>query len=319
MQILNTNYMIKKTHSNEYLHNINFRNEIQLEKNYYKIEDLKKILKICKNKKMLDDDKLQSTQLIIDKLISDKYEYDVLINKDFLKNTIEKFINFFKDFEINISSRFLNTFLNLNKNTRINYIINYFRLMNDSDVEIISKKFTSPEFKQLNETIDLLLYKYNYCLTKINNRLKIYFGEPGTGKTTKALKETNLCIVCNNSMIPSDLMENFKFNNGKPGFEKSDLWLAMEQGKKIIFDEINLLPFDSLRFLQSLLDNKEKINYKGIEINIKDGFEIIGTMNLELGNTIYTLPEPLVDRCSDIVEFKLNLDDLMSYSFQNLD
>ena len=319
MQILNTRYMIKKTHSGEFLHNINDKFEIQIEENYNKIIDLQKILKICKNKKMPHEDKFHNAYTLINRLLTEKYDNAINVSKKFVKETLDKFTNFFKDFEINISSRFLNTVLNLDKNNRCNYIINYFKLMNDADTEIISKKITSPEFKKILDDINLLLYNYAYCLTKINNRLKIYFGEPGTGKTTKALEETNLCIVCNNSMIPSDLMENFKFDDGKPGFEKSDLWLAMEQGKKIVFDEINLLPFDSLRFLQSLLDNKQKINYKGLEINIKDGFEIIGTMNLELGNTIYTLPEPLVDRCSNIVEFKLNINDLINYSFQDLD
>jgi MoxR-like ATPase len=52
-----------------------------------------------------------------------------------------------------------------------------------------------------------------------------------------------------------------------------------------------------------LLDNKDKFIYKGRTINIADGFMVIGTMNLKVNGSVYSLPEPLIDRCADIVEY----------------
>ena len=89
----------------------------------------------------------------------------------------------------------------------------------------------------------------------------------------------------------------------------------MEEGQSIVLDEINLLPFDSIRFLQEILDGKTSFIYKGNTINIKDGFKIIGTMNLNLGGQTYPLPEPLVDRAEDIKEFILSDKSLADMAF----
>ena len=151
------------------------------------------------------------------------------------------------------------------------------------------------------------------CNKQINSRFKLYFGSAGTGKTTKAMQEANNnVIVCHSAMLPSDLMEDFKFHNGQPQFVESALYKAMTQGTKIVLDEINLLPFESLRFLQTILDNKSEIQYKGQTIKIKDGFQIIGTMNLIVNGSVFSMPEPLIDRACELREFKLIPDDLIS-------
>ena len=113
-------------------------------------------------------------------------------------------------------------------------------------------------------------------------------------------------------MLPSDLMEDFNFKDGKAEFNPSALCRAMTEGKTIVLDEINLLPFESLRFLQSILDNKSEIVYKGHVIEIKDGFQIIGTMNLHVNGCVYALPEPLIDRASELRKFTLTAKDLLS-------
>ena len=153
--------------------------------------------------------------------------------------------------------------------------------------------------------------QYGVPTSHINTRFKVYFGPAGTGKTTIAQEESeNRCIVCNSSMLPSDLMEDFIFKDGNPDFNPSLLWDCMEQGKTIVLDEINLLPFDSLRFLQGIVDGKTEFYYKNRPVHIHDGFQIIGTMNLSLGGMTYGLPEPLVDRCSDAKEFALSAEQL---------
>ena len=113
-------------------------------------------------------------------------------------------------------------------------------------------------------------------------------------------------------MLPADLMEDFVFVDGKATFKPSMLWRCMEEGKPITLDEINLLPFDSLRFLQGVLDGKTEFQYKGNTVHINDGFMVIGTMNLSVNGMVYGLPEPLVDRCADMQKFKLTADQLMS-------
>lgn len=211
------------------------------------------------------------------------------------------FLNFFNDFNFTPSFRFLNTLINLKNEA---YIGNYFALMNSPYAEDVRAKITSVEFQELEKKL------FNMVPTKkINNRLSIYFGTQGTGKTTRALEETNnCCVICNSSMSPAEIMEDFVFDEGKPTFQWSEFARAMMEGRPITLDEINLLPFETLRFLQGLLDNKPSFMYKGREVRIQDGFRIIGTMNLVVNGCTFGLPEPLVDRCSEIREFKMMSD-----------
>lgn len=215
------------------------------------------------------------------------------------------FLNFFNDFNFTPSFRFINTLVNLKNEA---YIGNYFALMNSPYAEDVRAKVTSVEFQELEKKL------FNMVPTKkINNRFSIYFGTQGTGKTTRALEETNnCCVICNSSMSPAEIMEDFVFDEGKPTFQWSEFARAMMEGRPITLDEINLLPFETLRFLQGLLDNKPSFMYKGREVRIKDGFRIIGTMNLVVNGCTFGLPEPLVDRCSEIREFKMMPDFLAS-------
>ena len=234
-----------------------------------------------------------------------------LTTEEILKRGVTNAMNFFKEFSFEPSFRFMNTFAikaSTSKESAKDYVVNYFSLMDNQFKGEIKGKMRSQEFKGIIDDIA----KYGAPTKTINNRLAIYYGSAGTGKTTLGMQEANnRCIVCNSSMLPSDLMEDFVFQDGKPTFQKSALWESMEQGKAIVFDEINLLPYDSLRFLQGILDGKAEVDYKGNIIPIKEGFKIIGTMNLSLGGMVYGLPEPLVDRCYDIKEFKLTPTQLM--------
>ena len=217
---------------------------------------------------------------------------------------LKKLMNFFTEFSFTPSFRFTNTlsYVAENKSAAKEYISNYFSLMDSSYTKEVSAKMNSREFDEILDKIA----QYDAPASPINSRFKVYFGSAGTGKTTIAQTESeNRCIVCNSSMLPADLMEDFIFKDGNPDFNPSLLWDCMEQGKTIVLDEINLLPFDSLRFLQGIVDGKSEFYYKNRPVHINDGFQIIGTMNLSLGGMVYGLPEPLVDRCCAIKEFKL--------------
>ena len=230
---------------------------------------------------------------------------------EYLTEAISKTINFFKEFEFEPNFRFINTLsfkAQKSNNEATSYINNYFSLIDNTYKSEIASKCKSQEFKEILK----LFHDYAKPSNHINQRFAVYYGSAGTGKTTLAMKESdNRCIVCNASMLPSDLMEDFVFSNGQPTFQKSNLWNCMENGLPIVFDEINLLPFDSLRFLQGILDGKKEFDYKGHKVTIADGFKIIGTMNLSIGGMIFGLPEPLIDRCADIQKFSLTAKQLL--------
>lgn len=231
--------------------------------------------------------------------------------KKAMVNGLENLTNFFSEFDFEPNFRFVNTLaLALAKSTKnaIDYVTDYFALTDNAYFNEVVAKMKSDEFKQILQTLSLV-----EPTKQINNRLKIYYGSQGTGKTTLAQSETEQrCVVCNSAMLPSDLMEDFIFIDGKATFSHSILWDCMEQGKAITFDEINLLPFDSLRFLQTILDGKKEFIYKGNTVKIADGFKIIGTMNLSVNGMVYNLPEPLVDRSEELRKFTLSAEDLMS-------
>lgn len=236
-----------------------------------------------------------------------KEEVSIAVD-DQLKRGLNNMINFFKEFNFAPSFRFVNTLARKGIEEAKQYVLNYFYLMDSPYAEEVSHKIDSPEFNGI-----LGDFFVREVTQAINKRFKVYYGAQGTGKTTQALEETaNRCIVCNASMMPADLMEDFTFDDGKAVFHPSALAKAMEMGEPITLDEINLLPFDSLRFLQGIFDGKSEFLYKGNTIHIADGFKVIGTMNLAINGAVYGLPAPLVDRCEDIESFELTADSLMN-------
>ena len=229
---------------------------------------------------------------------------------EYLQSALQRLMDFFKEFEFEPNFRFVNTLsimLARKKSCATDYIASYFELIDSPYKNEIKAKITSKEFKAI------LSDMAKVAPTKtVNQRFKLYYGSQGTGKTTIAQKESDgRCVVCNASMLPADLMEDFVFDSGSPTFNPSMLWKCMEEGKAIVLDEINLLPFDSLRFLQGILDGKKEFNYKGKVVHINDGFMVIGTMNLSVNGMIYGLPEPLVDRCMEMKKFSLDAKTLM--------
>ena len=243
--------------------------------------------------------------------INAKPETQAVIDRLLVQTTIQNIIDFFSEFEFEPNFRFINSFAyacNSSATDAKSYVANYFELTDSPYVNSIVEKMKSVEFETITNDLANIVPTH-----KVNNRFKLYYGSQGTGKTTQALKETmGNCMVCHSAMLPSDLMEDFKFDNGQATFIPSALQIAMTEGKAIVLDEINLLPFESLRFLQSILDGKQQFEYKGKTIVIKDGFKIIGTMNLHVNGCTYALPEPLVDRAETLKKFNLTAEHLIN-------
>lgn len=230
----------------------------------------------------------------------------VTFNKQRALEAIDKLIKFFTEFNFTPSYRFVNS-MAIARDPK-QYVRNYFAVQDHPYAKEIADKIKSAEFKSI---IDLL--KMSNCSpTPINTRFELYYGEPGTGKTTRAMDIADSCIICSSDMLPADLMQNFVFKDGKADFDPSDLWIAMEKGKSIVLDEVNMLPFESLRFLQGITDGKETFNYKGHEIKIHPDFKIYATMNLNVNGQCIPLPAPLVDRSYQIIEFSLKASDLIA-------
>lgn len=282
------------------------------------ISHLIQLRRIFSNKRSTDEQKLQAFNMVKANFINAiKNPSQEVIDEQkrlSLINNLNDMIRFFSEFNFTPNYRFINTFAHhysISVNDSKSYIANYFALTDNSYKTAINDKMESQEFK------NILAGFTNVCPNKrINSRFKIYYGPQGTGKTTLAMQESgDNCIVCHNAMLPQDLMEDFDFVDGKPVYRPSAFQVAITEGKQLVLDEINLLPFESLRFLQSILDGKKVFTYKGQLIEIKDGFQIIGTMNLEVNGMTYALPEPLVDRACELREFKLTGEQLVESLF----
>lgn len=221
-----------------------------------------------------------------------------------------KIMNFFSEFDYEPSNRFLDNLLYLSKINYIdckNYIKSYFELSDSPFVNEIKEKVNSYEF---NEILDLLS-KINSNMPQVNKRFELYYGPAGMGKTYKAIHDYPNApkIICRSDMSGEDLFQSFEFIDGKPHYKNSELLNSAIKGEPIILDEISLLPTECLTTLQGLLDNSTKFSFKGQEYEIKDGFKIIGTMNLIVNGQVRLLPEPLVDRASNIIEYKIPIEE----------
>lgn len=212
-------------------------------------------------------------------------------------NLVKRLQDFLKEFNINLSIRLFNTLVNID--TPAEHLLNY-ALLTGRDYIDLSDKTNSKEWKIMESEIKSIKTD-----KKINTRFDLYFGSAGTGKTTQAIKEAGQVVVMNENITPKELVFDFTFENGQPKFVKNAFARAMEEGKPIVLDEINLAPFETIRFLQGVLDNKEEVIVSDTLIKIKDGFKVIGTMNEEVLGMESFLPEPLVDRACVLKKFVL--------------
>jgi hypothetical protein len=226
----------------------------------------------------------------------EKTTSSLLERKKEVNAIVKQFIYFCKDFSYNPDVRLLNSLYH-QKDER-QFLLDTLKLIgHDEDmIEIATEKTKSTEFKNLMKQIK----SCEQTRDKMNKRLEIKFGKAGTGKTTSALKEnpTALRIIASATDDPSDLFTTF--NPTTKEWEKTPLSNEMEKGGTVIIDEANFYHQEVLKRLQGITDETSKFTDRGIDINIKDGFKIVITMNLETNFGKKPLPSPLVDRASKI-------------------
>lgn len=254
-----------------------------------------------------------------------------------VQNAVKNLFRFFSEFHFKPALRFIDSlFRKIDDDEITDYIGGYFELQNSPDSQNVKAKMECDEFKGVIRDIKDLAPSYilKYPVS-INKRLTVYYGDPGTGKTYKAIHDNPDAVVipCCSSITPDDLLRVFDFTKeenetvkeemqngtdnaaltallrsaraGKPTFNPTAVTTAMREGKPIIFDEINMLPPDTLAFVQEITDGKKRVQHMGWNIDIKEGFQIIGTMNLYVNGMTLALPSPLVDRIGTMQEFEL--------------
>lgn len=227
------------------------------------------------------------------------------------KTAVEKlnaFLSEFSFFRDGVSMRFINTFARAkDKASKEEFLKSYCAVAQMEDYPDLVEKMKSPEFKQVCD-----LFKTTPSRS-VNNRLAVFYGSPGGGKTYAAEEACKVInggeyetMVCSPSMDASDMLYAYRldYETDKRGYVPTGLLKAMLAGRAVVLDEINLLPMEARMFLQNILDNKSKVSVMGVELPIKEGFFVIGTMNLETGMGMAPLPLPLVDRACVVKEFK---------------
>ena len=218
------------------------------------------------------------------------------VNRDALAKSI---ITFCKDFEYNPDPRLLNSLLFESDPSQ--FIVNSMELVGyDEDLlQRAREKFQSYEWQEILKTLKGLEPKHG----RFNQRLEIKYGAAGTGKTTAAIAEypTAPKLVASASADPDDLFTFFDPSTKK--YEMTDIAKAMINGTPIIIDEANLYNAVVLQRLQGITDSTNSIFDRGMKLDIKDGFKVIMTLNLETNMGKTPLPTPLVSRASKIENY----------------
>lgn len=216
----------------------------------------------------------------------------------------KQIMTFCKDFEFKPDPRLINS-LRYCKNAQEagEMIANSMELigMPDEILSTAAPKFSSREWAEIFSGLKACPTSHG----KINNRLEIYYGPAGTGKTTLAEKTYKGCkkIVASATQDPSELFtRNVVNEHGGVDLVLTELGEAMTNGEPIIVDEANLYNIAVLTRLQGVTDNGARFFDNGREIVIKDGFKVIVTMNLETNYGKTPLPTPLVSRAGLILK-----------------
>jgi len=234
--------------------------------------------------------------------------FDVFTVKH-LDSLWDSICNFFMEYGMEMSLRFPNTIGHIAHNhgvdAAIEYVRCYFECCNAPDYDSIKEKIKSQEFREIVKGLSL-----DNPENITNERLAVWYSAPGTGKTTKAERMCDYKVNCHAGMTPDEFFVKVRFTDeGSPVYLPSLVVKAYQEGKSVVLDEGNLLPYTTLKGIQSITDNSKAFSLDNTEeiVKCKKGFKIIITMNLrETDGIIMPLPAPIVDRAYEILNFKPN-------------
>ena len=112
-------------------------------------------------------------------------------------------------------------------------------------------------------------------------RLFIVVGETGVGKSYMIQKRYPDIIqyACDKRYDPYTLCYHFVNEGGELTPKETPFLKALKEGKKVFLDEMNMLPHDTLLFIQGITDEKDTVVIGDEVVEISPNFKIIGAMN----------------------------------------
>ena len=150
-------------------------------------------------------------------------------------------------------------------------------LKTETDIKVIFRERERMAVK--TSQLDNFFKAFENRLTK--ERLFILLGETGVGKTwiTEKRYPDMVTYACNSSLDPYSLCYSLENINGVLTPRETPFLQMLKTGGKVKLDEINLLPHDSLMFIQGITDEKENVVVGSETIKISPEFKILATMN----------------------------------------
>ena len=251
-----------------------------------------------------------------------------------MREAVNDFKNFMLEFGVNTSPRLENTLAHKVREdglkAGINFLRSRYEVVDLMDYEVLKEKIQSEEMADI-----LKRMQWTNPDKVVNKHIECLYGPAGSGKTTKAILEAaergyagreELVPVTSLSadMLTTDLMFVTFVDPATNELKscKTHLCLTVEGkdpecvGKpSAVIDEANLGSNDVMKCFQAITDNKPSIILPGtnIRIEISADFKLWFTMNLyQDGGEIRPIPEPVADRCIDIIEYLPNIEISMS-------
>lgn len=257
-----------------------------------------------------------------------------LLSPASMREAVNDFKNFMLEFGVHTSPRLENTIAHKCREQGIRaglaYLRSRYEVVDLMDYEVLKDKIQAEEMSDI-----LKRMMWTNPDKVVNKHIELLYGPAGSGKTTKAVKEAAArgyagqeelvpVVSLSSDMLTTDLMFVTFVDPATNELKscKTHITMTVEgsdpdlKGKpSALLDEFNLAGNDIMKCVQAITDNKPSIVLPGtnIRIEICADFKFWFTMNLyQDGGEIKPIPEPVADRCIDIIEYLPNIEISMS-------
>ena len=251
-----------------------------------------------------------------------------------MREAVNDFKNFMLEFGVHTSPRLENTLGHKCREQGLRaglaYLRSRYEVVDLMDYEVLKDKIQAEEISDI-----LKRMQWTNPEKVVNKHIELMYGPAGSGKTTKAVADAAVrgyagreelvpVVSLSNDMLTTDLMFVTFVDPTTNELKscKTHIALTVEgsdpdlKGKpSAVVDEVNLGSNDVMKCFQAITDNKPSIVLPGtnIRIEICESFKLWFTMNLyQDGGEIRPIPEPVADRCIDIIEYLPNIEISMS-------